>query len=164
MKKTSIIAVAAALTLIAGGLGLAQGQGSYQRHKAEIDLTRAMVQTDRKSIVATNMSLSSEQREAFWPVYNRYRTAMAGVEDRRVKLITRYADAYVGNKLSDEQALALLNEFLSIERERLKVKRRYINQFKKVIPPKKVVRFFQVDHRLDTVINLAIAKNVPLVR
>lgn len=150
-------------------LGLAMGtsvfgQGRYELFKDEIKLTRAVIQTERKAIVQENMILSEEERQKFWPLYNHYRAAMSTVNDRKVRLITDYADSYVNRNLSDEKALALLNEFLAIEKDKLKVKNRYVRRFRKVLPPKKVVRFFQIDNKLEALVNAALAKDIPLMR
>jgi hypothetical protein len=58
----------------------------------------------------------------------------------------------------------LLNDYLSIEKARLDVKAKYIPRFRKVMPPKKVARFFQVDNKLDALINADLASQIPLVR
>jgi hypothetical protein len=110
------------------------------------------------------MQLNREDSNRFWPVYNDYRAAIGKVNDRRIKLITSYADSYNSGNLSDDKALSLLDEFLSIEKARLKVKKKYVPRFKKVLPPKKVVRFFQVDNKLDAVVKLEMARNIPLVQ
>ncbi|MFQ5760905.1 MAG: transcriptional regulator [Acidiferrobacterales bacterium] len=139
-------------------------QGSYEQFKGEIELTRAMAQLGREVIVERNMQLNREDSNKFWPVYNDYRGAIDKVNDRRIKLITSYADSYNSGNLSDDKALGLLNEFLSIEKARLKVKKKYVPRFKKVLPPKKVVRFFQVDNKLDAIVKMEMARNIPLVQ
>lgn len=139
-------------------------QGSYDEFKDEIELTRAIAELGREVIIERNMQLSGEESNKFWPVYDDYRAAIDKVNNRRVKLITDYADSYVSGSLTDDKALGLLNEFLSIERTRLKVKKRYVPRFKKALPPKKVVRFFQVDNKLDTLVNVELAAEIPLVQ
>ncbi len=139
-------------------------QGSYEQFKEEIELMQEIAQIGREVIVERNIQLSQQESQKFWPVYDGYRGAMAKVNDRRVKLITDYADSYVSENLSDEEALRLLSEFLSIEKARLKVKRQYVSRFKKVLPSKKVVRFFQVDNKLDAIVNMELAAEIPLVQ
>lgn len=161
LGKISIIGLLVMGTTLAT---TAFAQGSYEQFKGEIDLIRAMAELGREVIVERNMQLSPEESNKFWPVYDDYRAAIDKVNDRRVKLITDYADSYVSGSLSDDKALRLLNEFLSIEKARLKVKKRYVPRFKRVLPPKKAVRFFQVDNKLDTIVNIELAAGVPLVQ
>jgi hypothetical protein len=139
-------------------------QGTYEQFEEEIELMREISQIGREIIVEKNMQLSTEESQKFWPVYEDYMGAMAKVNDRRVKLITDYADRYVSESLSDKEALRLLSEFLSMEKARLKVKRQYVPRFKKILPPKKVVRFFQVDNKLDSLVNIELAAEIPLVQ
>jgi hypothetical protein len=139
-------------------------QDSYEQFKEDIELARAIAQLGREVIVERNMQLNKEDSNRFWPVYNDYQAAIGKVNDRRIKLITSYADSYNSGNLSDDKALALLDEFLSIEKARLKVKKKYVPRFKKVLPPKKVVRFFQVDNKLDAMVKLEMARNIPLVQ
>ena len=47
--------------------------------------------------------------------------------------------------------------------DRVKLRKSYVKKFNKAIPPKKTVRFFQIDNKLDTIIDFALAKEIPLV-
>ena len=138
-------------------------QGSYKQHKEQIELTRWSIQSERKAAVANNLQLSEQESKSFWPLYDDYRAAMGKVGERTIKLITDYADAYTKNNLSNDQALQMVNNYLSIETDKLKVKRRYLKRFQGVLPPKKLARFFQIDNKMDAFINATIAKEVPLV-
>jgi hypothetical protein len=86
------------------------------------------------------------------------------VGKRRIKLITDYADSIKNENLSDAEALRILKEFLSIERLKLTRREEYIPKFQKVLPPKKVVLFFQIENKLDAVLNFDLAKAIPLVK
>jgi hypothetical protein len=138
-------------------------QGSYKQHKEQIELTRWSIQSERRTAVANNLQLSEQEGKTFWPLYDEYRAAMGKVGERTIKLITDYADAYTKNSLTNDQALQMVNDYLSIETDKLKVKKRYVKRFQSVLPPKKLARFFQIDNKMDVSINAAIAKEVPLV-
>ena len=138
-------------------------QGSHKQHKEQIELTRWSIQSERRTTVANNLQLSEQESKVFWPLYDDYRVAMGKVGERTVKLITDYADAYNKSNLSNDQAVRMVNDYLSIETDKLKVKKRYVKRFQDVLPPKKLARFFQIDNKMDAFINAAIAKEVPLV-
>lgn len=129
----------------------------------DIELAKAIVEEGRRTIVEQNMELSEQVSQKFWPMYDNYRQAMKKVNDREAKLITDYADSYRNENLSDEKALQLLNELLSVKKARLNVEKRYVARFQQVLPPRKVARFFQVEHRLDTLIDARLATGIPLV-
>jgi uncharacterized protein YktB (UPF0637 family) len=128
----------------------------------EIELTRSIIQTERQAIITVNMELTEEESRAFWPVFREYRQAMSRIGDRMVRLISDYAENY--EELSDQQAEAMLAEYMDIEKAELSVKRRYVKQMRKVLPSKKLVRFFQLENKLDTIIDFELAAEIPLVR
>ena len=128
----------------------------------DIELTRAAIQVRRQALVTAAMDLENKEAESFWPLYRDYRLDMAKVNDRYVKLLVSYLDTY--DALTDEAAGGLVGEYLGIERARLDVKTAYVPRFTKIMPAKKVARFFQVDNKLDAIINAELAKLIPLAR
>ncbi len=140
------------------------GQGSMDTHKEEIELTRAVIKVQKKQIVAKNMNLTSFEKDKFWKVYRAYQDKMDSVSDRRVKLIAGYVDALKSNSLTDEKALEMLNEYLSYERMRLITKQSFVKKFKQVLPSRKVARFFQIENKLEAIINFELARQIPLIQ
>jgi DNA-directed RNA polymerase subunit F len=129
---------------------------------SEMELTRSSIQLRRQAIVTAVMDLTPKEAEAFWPLYREYRLEMAKVGDRISKVLVQYAEQY--DTLTDEQANKIINEWLSIEKARTGVKSKYVSRFHKIIPPKKVMRFFQADNKLDAVLLAELASVVPLAR
>jgi hypothetical protein len=142
---------------------LSFGQGTMETHKEEIELTRATIKVQKKQIVAKNMQLTSVEKDKFWAVYRDYQNKMDSVNDRRTKLITDYADNLKNGSLTDEIALGMLNEFLSYERMRLITKQSFVDKFKEVLPSRKVARFFQIENKMEAIINFDLARQIPLV-
>jgi hypothetical protein len=66
--------------------------------------------------------------------------------------------------LNDEQALALLDEYMSFQEKRVKVRKSYMKKFGKVLSGKQVTRFYQIDNKIDTLIDFDLARAIPLVR
>jgi len=127
----------------------------------EIELTRSIIQTQRQAIVTAAMQLSGQESEAFWPLYREYREAMRKIDDRSVKLITDYSESF--DIMSDEMAQEMLKEFMGIRQGELDVTRKYLKRFQKILPATKVARFFQLENKLDAVIDFELAAEVPLV-
>ena len=96
------------------------------------------------------------------PLYREYRMEMAKVGDRVSKLLVDYTGQY--DTLTDEQANQIMKEWLSIEKAKTSVKDKYVSRFKKILPARKVMRFFQADNKLDAVLNAQLASIVPLAR
>jgi hypothetical protein len=148
---------------VTGGPGLAQSPGpepSAKPTEEPFALTRASIQTQRQAIVSEALDLDARQTQTFWPLYREYRLAMGKVNDRFVRLLTRYLDSYPD--LSDAMAGQLLDESLSIEEARTQVRRQYMSRFRRMLPDRQVARFFQVETKLDAVVNAELAERVPL--
>ena len=128
----------------------------------EIELTRSVIQTEKKAIVAANMQFTEEESRAFWPVYNEYQNDLRKVNDKFVKLIEDYAESYL--TLTNDEADDLLKESLDIEKERHELKESYMKKFKKELSSKLVARYYQVENKLETIINYEIAATIPLAR
>jgi hypothetical protein len=149
-----------AFLCVLGGSGEAAAQESGAVEDA-VQLTRQVIQTDRQTIVAANMDMTEAESQAFWPLYREYRGEMAKVADRGAALITDYAKNY--GTLTDMQAEAMLKESQEIAKKQLSVREDYMKKFKKILPPKKVARFYQIESKLDAVINYELAQEIPLV-
>ena len=164
-----IVGVAVAILVATAGAGMAQTAPAAPPSAEpqsdmtdEIELTRAVIQVKRQAIVTQAMDLEPKESEAFWPLYREYRVEMAKVNDRFVKLIETYMENY--EALSDGMAAKMLDEHLGIERARLQVKNKYVPRFRKILPSRKAARFFQVENKLDAIINFELAAQIPVVR
>jgi hypothetical protein len=128
----------------------------------QIEAARKLMQTERRLVHATELALTPEESKAFWPIYNEYAAEIKAVGDRRVKLITDYADNF--DDITDEFANHSLKEAFDIDAELLKVQKKYVSRFKRVLPVVKVVRFYQVENKLNAVIDFQLASQIPLMR
>ena len=128
----------------------------------EIELTRTVVEAERKVIVAANMGMTEAESKAFWPVFNDYQGDMRKISDRRIALIKAYAESY--QTFTDEQAAKILEEYLDIEDAYLKLRKSYVKKVGKVLSPKLVTRFFQIENKLQAVVDFDLARNIPLAK
>lgn len=143
-------------------LGLILMTPALAQTATDIQLTRAEIQKARQEFVAAGMQLTEDEALAFWPVYRDYRVEMARLGDRLVKVITEFAASNA--TLNDEQATRLLDEYLDIRTRDLSVKKKYVGVFRKVLPAPKVTRFFQLENKLDAVVQYELGAEIPLAR
>jgi hypothetical protein len=148
-------AMALGLALVAGFAVPAKAQAVK-----DIELTRAHIQKARQAIIADAMKLTDDESLAFWPAYRDYRLDMARVGDRLVKVIAEFVKADAA--LNDEQADRLMVEYLDIKAKDVSVKKKYVGVFRKLLPAPKVARFFQLENKLDAVVNYELAATIPL--
>ena len=126
-----------------------------------VELTKQAAETQRQAVVTTAMQFTEAESVAFWPVYHKYRADMLLQLDRLITLARDYAENM--DNLSDEQAAHILDQYLDIELKSTKVKRKYVKQYRKVLPEKQVTRFYQIDNKLDAIVRFDAARTVPLV-
>jgi hypothetical protein len=129
--------------------------------KANLDILRDTIQANKKALVAANLTLTDEEAARFWPLYDRYQTELKPVQDRAVKVIEDYTASF--HDLSNEKAMKLADDWLSAEGDRVKVRRTYLEQFAKVLPGRKVVRFYQIENKMDAVLRYDLAGEIPVV-
>lgn len=128
----------------------------------DIQQTRVAIQVGRQAIVTQAMDLTPEEMLTFWPLYREYRVEAAKIGDRIVALMLRYAANY--DEMTDQVADKLVSDFVKIEQTRANLKAKFLPRFKKVLPAKKVARFYQVENKLDIMILSEMADNIPLLR
>lgn len=166
MRRFSFVVVAGILALAMGGSLFArqsqnEGQNQMQSRTA-VEVTRADIQADRQALVASNLPLTNEQAKVFWPLYREYRAEMQTVGDRLVDLIQNYGQNY--ESLTDEQATQMMKEYLKMQKDSIAVKNKYMPRFAKIIPATTVMRFYQIENKMDTIVMLAVAAQVPLAK
>jgi hypothetical protein len=116
---------------------------------------------DRRAIVKANMILTNSESAQFWPLYDRYRAERKQLGDRRVRLITDYLAKR--DSMSEEDAENLMDEALSIDNDRNEIKEKYVAKMMKALSARTVARFFQIDQKLDAVVDMELAARIPLV-
>jgi hypothetical protein len=165
MPKKSVIAVLA----VAGALLLssipmfaqAASGGSNTASDTDIKLLREDIRSERKRLVAANMPLTDTEATKFWPIYDQYAAEVTTLGDTRVALIKEYAQSY--NTMTDAQANDLMNRSAAIDQQFSALLLKYVPIFEKVISAKKTAKWYQIDRRLDLLINLELAANIPMV-
>ena len=136
-------------------------QSITPRLQLDINIQRKVINDQRNTALAFNMSFTQKEKEKFWPVYREYRVAMGKVGDKRVAVIVEYAQ-YM-HSMTQARAKQLLDRSFAVEKETIKVKERYVRKFRKFLPETKVVRLMQVENRMDSMIDLKLAEGIPLM-
>jgi hypothetical protein len=165
MKKMTgrICAVLMGLAVVALLIHMPQ-EVSSQQARDGIEVTRAAIKAERRAIVSLNLELTDAESRAFWPVYDEYWVQKKKVGDRLVVLIEDFAKHYKYESLSDEKAEEMIKEFLSVMQDENKLRRKHLKRFMKVLPAKKVLRYYQIENKLDAMIDLELAATIPLAK
>ena len=128
-----------------------------------MQILRDKIKADKKLIVAANMKLTESEAKGFWPVYEAYQKDFDAINQRIVKLIKSYAADDMANTLTDDKAQKLTAEFVNIQKAEAELQASYVPKLSKVLPPKKVARYLQIENKIRAVVKYEFAVNIPLV-
>jgi polyhydroxyalkanoate synthesis regulator phasin len=120
------------------------------------------IRADKKLLVAENMQLTEAEAKAFWPVYDQYQDELFLLRSRTAKLIKDYVDAY--EKMNNDKAKKLLDELMTIEALGPKLRQAYLPKFRKVLPEIKVVRYYQIENKINAALMYELAAKIPLMK
>jgi hypothetical protein len=166
MRNKIIAALVLATAWTVGGpAGYAQSSGSTDSPTVtdrDIQLLRQDVRSQKKQLVAANLTLTEAEATKFWPIYDQYAAEMTKIGDQKYALIKEYAQNF--GSLTDAQAQSLLDRSLALDEAIAQLRIRYVPIVSKVLPGTKTASFFQIDRRLSALIALQLASQIPLVQ
>lgn len=151
MKKISLLLI----TIVLGSTVYAQDFNNY------LEVSREVLKTEKKALIAEVMQFSSEESQVFWPLYNEYEQKKYEVNTRYFNLIQQFAENY--ENMSDEVAVDIINKFLGIEMELAKLKSTYAKKFQKILTPQKTIRYIQAENKIKALIDAELALQIPFL-
>ncbi len=94
--------------------------------------------------ITERLELTSEEAKVFWPVYNKFTDEMKKLRlTTKGKITEEMADM---PSLSDAEADKILNDMVNFKLNEAELIKRYAQEFKKVLPVKKVVLLFKAEN------------------
>ena len=127
-----------------------------------MEILREKVRADKKLVIAEAMQLTESEAKVFWPVYDAYQKSLIKLGDRTLKMIEDFAKNY--ETMSDEAATKMIDDYLDLQADRLELMKSYLPKFNKVLSPKKVARYFQLENKINAAVNYGLAAQIPLVK
>jgi len=152
------------LLAIAAGNNIAVAQRETDNGvevEKDLALLRRDIRAEKKKLIAANLPLTETEATKFWPLYDSYVVEMTKHNDEFFGIIREYAANQ--KTITDAQASSMIKRWVEVQIARDQLRQRYIPQFEKVIPGKKVALFFQLDRRLYAVLDLQVASEIPLI-
>jgi hypothetical protein len=137
-----------------------QRQDTTLNLSAYAELLRSDVRRSKVAIITEVMGFTEAEDRAFWPIYRDYDLEMSRLADERVGMIREYAAAF--QTLTDERAASLAGKALDLETRRNAAKAKCYEQVKTALSPRTALRFLQVEHQLQLLIDLQIAAALPV--
>lgn len=109
----------------------------------EIGEKNDKIEAFRIAFITEKLNLTSKEATVFWPVYNEYSAKIKALRDKdkeRVKSLKQ------NQNISEAEADKFINDYLAFKQQENELTRKYIVEFKKVLPPAKVARLVTLEH------------------
>ncbi|MBZ5647709.1 MAG: hypothetical protein LAN37_10850 [Acidobacteriia bacterium] len=117
------------------------------------------MQADRAKIITAAMNFSEKDGAAFWPIYRKYEYERSTLDDRRVAVIKEYAAKH--STLTDADAKAMAERMFDCDAALAALKKKYFKKFNAVLPALTVTKFFQLEHRIDLLMDMKVESSLP---
>jgi Spy/CpxP family protein refolding chaperone len=157
MKHLKLAFAATALLATAAPFA-AQAQSTYDDTQQLI----AQIQSDKRAVVLKAMGLDDAQMAAFTPIYDSYQAERKQLMQRGVDLINAYSSNY--DSMTDAAAKTLLKDWFKLQEDEEALVKKYAKRMDEVLPTTKVLRFVQVENKLNTLLRLPAVQAVPLAQ
>jgi hypothetical protein len=128
--------------------------------EADITLLRQDLRAKKMQVIGQNMSMSDGEAQKFWPIYNHYVKDLQVVNNQKYALLKQYAEMW--ETMSDGDALIYVRHWLEADGEAQALRLKYVPVVSQVLPGRKAATFFQLDRRLNMIIDLQLFSQIPL--
>ena len=145
--------------IVLGGTVLVWSQTDDADLNSQIETMRADIRADKVAIITDAMKFTPEESSAFWPIYKKYENDLSRLNDERIQLTKSYSDKFM--TLTDADAKKMAETAFDIESKRTELKKKYFKEFNQKLPATTVAKFFQLEHRMDLLVDLEIAAHLP---
>jgi hypothetical protein len=151
MRRSNVVLMLAGLLAIPA---VASAQAT------DLAVTRQQIQADRQAIVAANLPMDEATASKFWPLYQEYRAALAKVVDKRQALLTAPVQ---GDSLTEKVINQTLQDWVKTGVEYAQTQQNYVKKFQAVLGGRGTIRYYQIEKRLDLIVEASLASSIPLV-
>ena len=140
-------------------LCFAQNQEQEPNIDSAIEIARANMRVDRVNIITAAMNFTDKEAAAFWPLYRQYEHERSTLDDGRVAVIKEYTQKYPD--IPDADAKAMAERMFEYDSRLAALKKTYYKKFNKVLPALTVTKFFQLDRRVDLLMDMNVESSLP---
>lgn len=130
--------------------------------QGDMGAVREALRANRRAVFEANLDMTDAEARAFWPIYARYQQDLIATRQSLFQVVEE--ETLQAVKLTDAKALDLVQRYLAAEAARVQVRSAYLKEIAQVLPGLKVARFFQIENKLDALIDYGMAVRVPLAK
>ncbi|HRE78034.1 MAG TPA: sensor of ECF-type sigma factor [Flavobacterium sp.] len=125
MKKSSIYTILICLIFVS--MSFAQG-GKREKIKAL-----------KTAFITTELSLTQQEAEKFWPIYNAFEEKQFELRHEKMKSYMKRMDSDL-DSMSEKEASSLLSQMESVEEETHQLRKKLVSDLKNVISSHKIIK------------------------
>jgi hypothetical protein len=93
--------------------------------------------------ITEKLSLTSQEAQVFWPVYNEYDAKREAIGKEKMEAGKHYKDNEA--TISDKEAEEIADRFINLEKQESQLSEDYYKKFKTVLPIKKVLALYEAE-------------------
>ena len=127
----------------------------------QIQMLRKDIRAQRKQLIAANMKLTGPEAEKFWPIYETYVDELVTINRTKYNLLKQYSANY--DTMTDQDAQTSIAQWVSVDQSVAQLRLKYIPIFRKVLSARNTALFFQLDRRIQLMIDLQLVSQLPLI-
>jgi len=170
MRTRLIVAVLAVVCALLGWRLLARqaeqqqsiavNSGAIVMTDSDMQLLRQDLRAQKQKLIAQNLPMTETEAVKFWAVYNRYGDELRQINGEKYRLITEYAEQWPA--MTNDQALIYIRRWLEVDQQVQQLRLKYVPEVSQVLPGKKAATFFQLDRRINMMIDIQLSSQLPL--
>lgn len=119
---------------------------------------------EKRAFIEQQLTLTSEQAERFWPIYEEHQTALAVLNHRRIENLLVYARAWNTGSVDDKTARVLAKDVIAIEEDEVALLKRTYRDASKAASPAQAALYVQIEAKLRARLRFEETEMVPLVK
>lgn len=110
---------------------------------AQVGPRREKIKTLKVAFITERLSLTSEEAQAFWPIYNEHEKNTQMIRRKeRLEIQSQLVDM---DLLTEAEANELLDQLVALEQEKQQLHIAFLNRISKVISPKKTLLLIKAE-------------------
>ncbi|MFZ4740247.1 MAG: hypothetical protein ACOYLE_03700 [Bacteroidales bacterium] len=139
MKTNKLIYSLAILLLVSSFSMSSYAQGGQKKK-----MLKDKIEAQKIAYITNELSLTSTEAQQFWPIYNEF-------SDKNEEVVKAFRKNNIEDKnvnpetISDKEAMDMADDQIIQAQKILDVRKKYHIEFKKVLPPKKLLKLYQAE-------------------
>jgi len=115
-----------------------------QTKEAQKQKKKEQMEAMKVAYITKELSLTTQEAQAFWPVYNEYNVDLGELREERRELKKAHKkDEASVNNMSEKELDQLTSKEFELDEKKIGIQKKYHIKFKKVLPPYKVYLLYK---------------------